>query len=309
MKPVVLLFGPTASGKSALALSLAERFSGEIVSADSMQVYRGMDIGTAKATSEERARVPHHCIDLCEITDSFSVAEYRAHAKAAINEIHARRKLPFVVGGTGLYFDALRFRQSYGESGFSPELRKRLGKRYETEGAEALYAELSRIDPERASAIHANDAKRVLRALEIYYATGKAPTSAQTKTPETEYRFLPLYLNFSERAALYCACDTRVDRMMAAGLLNEVQALLARGLERSATASQAIGYKELIPCLNGGADLSDAVELIKRRTRNYAKRQITWFSREFTQNLVAGSEDTQKTAETLVTEFLKESGC
>ena len=292
MKPVIFIFGPTASGKTGLSLALAHRFDGEIIGADSMQIYRKMDIGTAKASAEERAAIPHHLIDICDFDEPYSVAQYRKDALRAIRDIHKRNKLPIVVGGTGLYFDALLYEPSYGNVQAQPELRDELKARIKAEGSIALHRELETIDPVTAGRIHVNDEKRMIRALEIYHSTGKIPSVAQTRKKNEEFSFLSFFLNYSDRQKLYEACDRRVDEMIADGLLDEVKRLLDDGLAESPTASQAIGYKELIDYYGENATLGDSVELIKRRTRNYAKRQITWFSKS--DAILLCSEDTAK---------------
>lgn len=309
MKPVLLLFGPTASGKTALSLDLAERFHGEIISADSMQIYRGMDIGTAKASNAERARIPHHCIDLCDICTPFSVAEYRKAALAAIEDIHARGKLPIVTGGTGLYFDALLYVPSYGQAAGDPALRSALQARVETEGAQALHEQLQAIDPASAARIHANDEKRIIRALEIHFSTGKRPSEVRTRLPNPDFRFHSFFINYESRADLYEACDRRAAQMIEAGLVAEVCLLLEAGLAESPTASQAIGYKELIDHVRGETSLSDALELIQKRTRNYAKRQITWFSKMDSIRLNAADENRFFTAARHTADFLKGAPC
>lgn len=311
MKQVVLLYGPTATGKSALGLLLAQEFGGEIVSADSMQVYRGMNIGTAKATREEREIVPHHCLNLCDIEDTFSVADYHGYAVSAIRDILGRGKLPMVIGGTGQYFDSLLYRYSYGKTACDPPLRAALQARLSIDGREALYRELCEADPVCARGIHPHDERRIVRALEIFHATGMPPSQAQTRSPNTEFDFLHLYLSFTTREALYAAIEARVDGMMAAGLLTEVTALLGSGLDRTPTAAQAIGYKELISHLKGECSLEEAVALIKQRTRNYAKRQTTWFSRyQEALPLRAGKKaKCEKMAKEAVFEFRKGASC
>lgn len=279
MKPIVFIFGPTACGKTALSLSLAKSFDAEIVSADSMQIYRGLDIGTAKIPKEERGDIPHHMLDVCDMDTPYSVAQYREDALAVISAVHQRGRLPIVVGGTGQYFDALLYTPTYGNTAAQPEIRYRLRKELETEGREALHARLCEIDPECAARIHPNDEKRIIRALEIHQATGTLPSLAQKREKNTEFDVLSFFLNYPDRADLYRACDQRVLQMLDAGLLEEVSALLNRGLASSPTAAQAIGYKELIGYFSGEVSLEEATQEIQKRTRNYAKRQITWFSK------------------------------
>lgn len=309
MKKALLIFGPTASGKSALAIALARRFGGEIISADSMQIYRGMDIGTAKATRAERAEIPHHCIDICDIYTSFSVPQYREVATRAIDDICARGRLPIVCGGTGLYFDALLYEPSYGDVAADPAVREQLHARYVTEGGEALHGFLASIDPAAAARIHKNDEKRLTRALEIYTLTGKAPSEAMRRTKTADTDFLSFFLNFEDRRQLYLACDRRADAMIAEGLVEEVRGLLSRGLAETPTASQAIGYKELCDYIAGEQSLSEAAELIRKRTRGYAKRQITWFSKQQAICLPAGDVRALEIATAQTETFLKGAPC
>ena len=276
--------GATASGKTALAIALAEALDGEIISCDSMQVYRGMDIGTAKATDEERARVPHHLIDILDPREPFSAAEYAALAERAAEEIAARGRVPIFCGGTGLYLDAVRtLRHGDMPASPSPALRARLTEEAETpEGRDALYHRLSEIDPDAAAATHPNNIRRVIRALEIYETTGKTKTywdrRASQKNPDLD--ILPIGLTFRDRETLYRRIDARVDAMIEAGLIEETKRLRDAGLfEKSPTAAAAIGYKELLTYLNGEAPLTAALEDLKTATRRYAKRQLTYFRR------------------------------
>ena len=309
MKPVILIFGPTASGKTGLSLALARYFDGEIIGADSMQIYRKMDIGTAKATQAERAEIPHHLIDVCNLNEAYSVAQYREDALRAIRDVHRRNRLPIVVGGTGLYFDSLLYEPSYGNVEAQPALRTKLVERISREGAVSLHRELESIDPLTAKRIHENDEKRIVRALEIYYSTGLIPSVAQTRKKNEEFSFLSFFLNYSDRQKLYEACDRRVDEMIEDGLVDEVRTLLDLGLADSPTASQAIGYKELVNFCTGNATLPDSVELIKRRTRNYAKRQITWFSKCDAIRLPSETTEKQSDAINLIDDFLKGAQC
>ncbi len=309
MKPVVLIFGPTASGKTALAIQLALQFNGEIVSADSMQIYREMDVGTAKASREEQAKIPHHMIDVCDFNTAYSAARYREDALTAIRSIHARKKLPIVVGGTGLYFDAILHVPSYGQTKTHPEIREMLSAQLSQRGSASLHKELEAIDPKSAERIHENDEKRIIRALEIYHATGKAPSEVLKRKPNTEFDFLSFYLNFSDRQKLYEACDRRVLQMANSGLLEEVSFLLKKGLADSPTASQAIGYKEFIEFHNGNLSLEDSLALIQKRTRNYAKRQITWFSKMDAVKLYSDDPNSISIAQTELAHFLKGAPC
>ena len=278
---IIAIVGPTASGKSALALALAEKLDGEIVSCDSMQVYRRMNIGTAKPTADEFLRVRHHLIDVCEPDEDFSCADYVTLASRAIDDITARGKLPIVCGGTGLYLDALLRKNDLAPDTVDEKLRAELWERYEREGADALWRELRAIDPESAEATHPNNAKRVLRALEIYYTAGVTKTELDRRSREGGMRYdaRVAWLSYTDREQLYGRINTRVDQMISEGLVEETRALLAEGVfEKNRTAAQAIGYKEILPYLSGQCTLNEAAEELKTATRRYAKRQITWFS-------------------------------
>ena len=279
---IVILCGPTATGKTRLGVALAKALGGEVVSADSMQVYRDMAIGTARPTEEEMEGIPHHMMAVADPGENFSVARYVAEATPVVDDILARGKIPFIVGGTGLYIDALRKGQSF--SAFDPKSgwRERLQARVKTEGLPTLYAELEGIDPEAAARLHPNDEKRILRALEVWYETGETISEHNRRTRDLppRYRAAVLALNYRDRADLYARIDRRVDGMMARGLPEEVRALLAAGVPLDGTAMQAIGYKELAPVLLAGGDPAEAAEEIKRRSRQYAKRQLTWFRRD-----------------------------
>ena len=282
MKPDILIIcGPTASGKTALAAELALRLDGEVVSADSMQVYRGMDIGTAKPTQGEMRGVPHHMLDVTDPRENYSVARYVAQAVPIVDGILARGKLPIVAGGTGLYLDNLVAGRQFAP--FAPDsgLRERLQERVRTEGLPALRRELERADPEAAGRIHPNDEKRTLRALEVYLATGKTITQHDRDSRALPNRYTPLTiaLNFGERPWLWERIDRRVDHMMAQGLEGEVRGLLASGVSRECTAMQAIGYKEIAAAIAEGRPAAEGAEEVKLRSRQYAKRQLTWFRR------------------------------
>ncbi len=282
MKPDILIIcGPTASGKTALAAELALRLDGEVVSADSMQVYRGMDIGTAKPTQGEMRGVPHHMLDVADPRENYSVARYVAQAVPIVDGILARGKLPIVAGGTGLYLDNLVAGRQFAP--FAPDsgLRERLQERVRTEGLPALRRELERADPEAAGRIHPNDEKRTLRALEVYLATGKTITQHDRDSRALPNRYTPLTiaLNFGERPWLWGRIDRRVDHMMAQGLEGEVRGLLASGVSRECTAMQAIGYKEIAAAIAEGRPAAEGAEEVKLRSRQYAKRQLTWFRR------------------------------
>ena len=275
-----IIVGPTASGKSALALAIAEEVGGEIVSCDSMQIYRRMNIGTAKPTVREMSRVKHHMIDIVEPWESFSCADYARLADAAINDIISRGKIPIVCGGTGLYLDSL-LRGGLPEIADSDEeYRAELCSLLEHEGGEYLHKMLEEIDPESAEAIHVNNTKRVIRALEIYHTSGRKKSELDKENSSVDGKYEPLAVGlfYSDRSVLYERIESRVDAMIDEGLLDEVRALDKEGVfERSKTASGAIGYKELLGYIHGEIGLQEAVENLKTATRRYAKRQCTWF--------------------------------
>ncbi len=279
---IIAVAGATASGKSRLALELAKRFEGEIVSCDSMQIYKRMDIGTAKPTAKEMASVRHHMIDIAEPDENYSCAEYVKAASEAIEDISSRRKLPIVCGGTGLYLDAL-LRGSDFSSSSSPneEIRKELLEFAEMHGKEALFAELCRIDPESAVSIHPNNVKRVARAIEIYRTSGEKKSELDKRSLEypSKYDAKVVALRYNDRDILRNRINERVDIMIAQGLENETRSLYSEGVfEKNTTAAQAIGYKEFLNYFNGEAELVECIEQIKNATRKYAKRQMTWFS-------------------------------
>ena len=273
---VVIISGPTASGKTGLSIEIAKRFNGEIVSADSMQIYKSMDIATAKPTKDETAEIRHHLIDFVEANENFSVAKYKQLALSAIDDILSRGKLPIVCGGTGLYIDTLMNNTvflDYEDSG----IRERLEKRKESDGIESLYEELKKVDPDTASRLHLNDSKRIIRALEVYYLTGKtiSEQNSLSHKEESPYDFLLFVLSAHNREILYKRINDRVDKMLDMGLVEEAGSFFASDISK--TAKQAIGYKELKPYLDGEISLETAVEKLKMETRRYAKRQLTWF--------------------------------
>ena len=282
MKPNVLVIcGPTASGKTALAVELALRFGGEVVSADSMQVYRGLDIGTAKPTPDETKGVPHHMIDVAGPAENYSVARYVADAVPVVDDILARGKLPIVAGGTGLYIDHLIAGRQFAPFEADSGLREQLQARARAGGLPALRAELEQADPDAAARIHPNDEKRTIRALEVWLSTGKTITQHDAESRALPRRYTPLTiaLNFAQRPWLWERIDRRVDEMMERGLEGEVRQLLARGLPPDCTAMQAIGYKEIAAAILEGRPVSEGAEEVKLRSRQYAKRQLTWFRR------------------------------
>ncbi len=285
---VVAVVGPTASGKTALAIELAKLFDGEIISCDSMQIYRGMDIGTAKPTEEEKCGIPHHMIDIIEPSESFSAADYGVRAKAICDDIIARGKLPIFCGGTGLYLDAVLTDNDYADVETDMSLRAALMAEAERDGAHAIWERLNAVDPEAAAATHENNVKRVVRALELYLSSGitKTEWDKRSRLRPRPYDAVIIALERS-REEMYARIDRRVDVMMEMGLENEVRSLLLSGrLPRSSTAAQAIGYKEFISYLDGVSSLDDAVAEIKQATRRYSKRQLTWFKRDTSVNWI-----------------------
>ena len=274
MKKIIVIAGPTAVGKSALALALAKRLNGEVISADSMQIYRGMDIGTAKATAAERAAVPHHLIDIRDPSEEYSCADYAADARRCVDEILSRGKTPIFCGGTGLYLRQALCDTPVSSPPGDPELRAMLEARDPAEN----YRELSLCDPESAAAIHPNNRRRVIRALEIYRLSGIPKSRWDRETPSEEYRADALLLCLTApREALYARIDRRVVEMVEAGLFEEVRAL---NPDPATTAGQAIGYKEMLSCLRGEQTLDEAIAQIQMASRRYAKRQLTWFSHQ-----------------------------
>lgn len=281
MIKLLVIAGPTAAGKSALAVRLARTLDGEIISGDSAQVYRGMDIGTAKLTPAEACGVPQHLTDILDIESPFSAGMFASLAGEKALEIHSRGRLPVVAGGTGLYIDALTGSSELAETaGSDPAVRERLMELARTEGAEALHRRLASVDPKSAAEIHPNNVKRVARALEIYSVTGRTKTELSFENRrQSRFQRCLILLGTDDRAALYERIDARVDSMLRSGLEAEAFLLWKRGLADTPTAGQAIGYKEFFPYFEGFSDLKTAVESIKRATRNYAKRQETYFKR------------------------------
>lgn len=305
---ILVIAGPTASGKTGLAVELALRRGGEVVSADSMQIYRRMDIGTAKPTAAERRGVPHHMLDVCEPGADYSVSRYAEEAAACVDDILARGRLPIVCGGTGLYIDGLLRGGGFRESGVPSGLRARLEEEWTRDPA-ALRAELRACDPETAARLHENDRRRILRALEIYRQTGRTITqhNAYTQSLPPRYEAVCLALGFTDRALLYRRIDRRVDRMLEQGLLDEVRALRAEGLLRG-TAAQAIGYKEFSDYLDGRATLAEAAGLVRQKSRHYAKRQLTWFRRDVRYAWLLRENENEGALLQKATDYLKDSG-
>ncbi|MBQ2254430.1 MAG: tRNA (adenosine(37)-N6)-dimethylallyltransferase MiaA [Clostridia bacterium] len=279
--PVYAVVGPTASGKSAYAIRLAKELDGEVISGDSMQIYRGMDVGTAKADAEEQQGIPHHLLDIAEITEPFSAGRFMELAGEKIREIHSRGKTPILCGGTGLYIELLLTGKRLAETTADEKLREELLAFAEEKGNEALHARLAQVDPASAENIHPNNVKRVVRALEIALTTGSTKSEADEKSKEGENPYAPtiIRLTYGDRAKLYEKINLRVRRMFEMGLEEEVRALCEKGLRETPTASQAIGYKEFYPYFDGEIPLAQVEEDICRNTRRYAKRQETWFSR------------------------------
>ena len=278
--PLLVVIGPTASGKTGLAIHLAKKFHGEVVSADSMQIYREMSIGTAKPTPEEMDGVAHHLVDFISVSEEYSVARYVKEAAQCIEDIYRRGKLPILAGGTGLYVNSLIDHLQFTESPKDDALRAELQERMKTEGAEALLADLAEFDPVAAAALHPNIQGRIIRAIEVYRSSGITMTEQVRRSREipSPYDLCMIGINFEDRQKLYDRIDLRVDKMMQAGLLEETKEFLSR--QNGSTAVQAIGYKELAPYLREEISLEEAVENLKRETRRYAKRQLTWFRRD-----------------------------
>ena len=278
---ILVIVGPTASGKTRMAVELAQRHNGEVISADSMQIYRTMDIGTAKPTKEEMGGIPHHMIDVADPEEDFSVARYVEMAARCVDDVLERGKLPIVAGGTGLYIDSLLSGRTFAP--FSPDsaLRGELERELEEKGGQAMLEALAQVDPEAAQRLHPNDHKRIIRALEVYRSTGKTITqhNRETQAIPPRYNALTIGLAFQDRQAMWRRIDQRVDEMVAAGLEDEVRRLLTSGISPKCTAMQAIGYKEFTQALSGEMTWQEAADVVKLRSRQYAKRQLTWFGR------------------------------
>ena len=278
--PVVAVGGPTASGKTAFSVQLAKRLGGEVVCADSMQIYKGLDVGTAKATQEEMEGVPHHLMDFLPPEETFSVADFVEAANREVQAITSRGRLPVLVGGTGLYIESFLNGVRFAEQKTDPALRERLEKEAGELGAQAMHRRLAAIDPDYAATVHPNNVGRVIRALELYYSSGKTMSRQRAESlPETPpFDSMVFCLAPAERSELYRRIDVRVDRMLEAGILEEAK-MVWENRERYRTAAQAIGYKEFFPYFEGTADLAACTDKLKQASRNYAKRQLTWFRR------------------------------
>ena len=279
MNKILVIAGPTAVGKTSLSISLAKSLNGEIVSADSMQVYKTLDIGTAKPTLAERCGVPHHMLDVCEPSHRYSVAEYVRDAVVCIEDILSRGKLPIIVGGTGLYIDHLLFETDFDEGDTAPEIRNELNRIAEEKGGGILRAQLAVFDPETAGRLHDNDIKRIVRAIEFYRVTGKTISSHNKSNDFTKKRYDADFfvLNCADRSVLYDRINKRVDAMICNGLIDEAKRVCSAEWFDNSTAAQAIGYKEFLPFFQGESSIDFCVDLLKQRSRNYAKRQLTWF--------------------------------
>ena len=304
---VVAIGGPTATGKTALSVALARQFNGEVINADSMQVYRGLSVGTAKATEEERAGVCHHLLDFLNPEEPYSVAEFVEMAAGLIPQITGRGHLPLVVGGTGLYITSLLHGIAFAPQRSDPELREELQQEAEEQGAQALYEHLRQIDPEYAAKVHPNNLPRVIRALEVFRLTGRKMSEEQRQSrPETPpYRSLCLCLTYRDRAELYRRIDLRVDKMLEQGILGEAETVWLHKAEYR-TAAQAIGYKEFFPYFEGTQSLAACTAALKQATRRYAKRQLTWFRHQNdAQWLYVDEEDAIGRAAELIQNFLQ----
>jgi len=308
-KKIIVICGPTASGKTGLSLVLAEKFGGEIISADSMQVYKNLDVGTAKATAEEQAAAKHHLVDFLDPAEPYNVEIFTRLAKEKIEEIYSHGKVPLIVGGTGLYIESLVNGITFTEQNSDKTVRKQLEQQLKEKGKEWLHQQLVHIDPEYAVSVHPNNAVRVMRALEIYYTTGVTMSQqiAASKPKEKPYDVLFLATGFLDRAKLYENIDKRVDVMVQLGVLDEAR-YVYENKERFVNSAAAIGYKEFFPYFEGTQTLEECVEELKKGSRHYAKRQLTWFNRMEDINwlYVDGDENYKEKAVSLAEKFLKE---
>ncbi len=278
--PLVIIAGPTAAGKTAVAVRLAKHLDGEVVSADSMQIYRYMDIGTAKPCAAEREGIPHHLVDIVEPEEEFSAAMFQKLARQAIKDIYERGKLPILAGGTGFFIDAVIYNYDFSFAGADKELRKFLQREAEEKGNAAVHERLRRVDPEAAERIHVNDLKRIIRALEIYQQTGRAGALLRKKNKEKYHCYDTLFFGlYYKRELLYRRIEERVDKMIEEGLVEEVKRLMNAGYHTGLVSMQGLGYKEIAGFLQGKYSLDEAIAILKRNTRRFAKRQLTWFKR------------------------------
>lgn len=308
LKKIVAVAGPTASGKTALALKIAERFDGEVVSCDSMQIYRHMDVGTAKPSIEEMERIPHHMIDIAEPFENYSVADFAEQARKCIDDILSRGKLPVLAGGTGLYMDSIIENIGFADFGSDEEFRREMQMLADREGNQAVHRLLAEKDPDAAEKIHPNNIRRVIRALEVCRLTGKTFTQVNMESRRQRMYDALIFAIDTDREVLYERINHRVDRMIDEGLVEEVQGLRNMGISREHTSMQAIGYKELMEFLDGNCNFDEAVEKIKQESRRYAKRQITWFKRnkDIHWVSVANDEEVKKVLEKCFT-FIQKS--
>ena len=306
-KPIIVIGGPTACGKTGFSIRLAKKIGGEIISADSMQIYRYMDIGTAKVTPEETEGVPHYLIDELKPDEEYNVMLFQQKAKAYMKEIWDRGKIPILVGGTGFYINALLYDNDFTETENDTSYREACYQLAKEQGAEVLYERLKEIDPEYAAAIHANNVKRVTRALEYHYLTGEkfSAHNAAQQEKETPYDAAVIILNM-DREKLYARIELRIDQMLEQGLLAEVQGLLEKGYSPELVSMQGIGYKEFIPYFEGKCSLDEAVTQLKTNTRRFAKRQLTWFRRQIEGFWVDMDENDAEEALKLVLEYLQQ---
>ena len=303
--PLIVVAGPTASGKTGLAIDIANYVGGEIVSADSMQIYKYMNIGSAKPTQKERAKAVHHMIDFLEPDAEFSVADYTEMAHKVIADIYERRKIPIMAGGTGLYINSVVNDVTFGEMDTDYELRESLRKTAEEKGSEYLLHMLSEFDEVSAKRLHPNNLRRIIRAIEFYKITGKPISEHQEETKKTQSRYNPLMLCVNwDREELYDRINRRVDMMMDEGLLDEVKRLMDMGYTKDLNSMQGIGYKEVMDYFDGKASLEETVEIIKQSSRRYAKRQLTWFRRDERIHYV-NSENPFEEAKLLIDDFLR----
>ena len=310
MKRIAAVVGPTASGKTALAVALAKQFNGEVVSADSMQIYRKLNIGTAKPTEEEMQGIPHHMLDVADPGESYSVSRYEKEATACVEDILSRGKLPILCGGTGLYVDALIRGGGFLESGVDSGLRAQLEAEWDAQGGEAMLAKLASFDPDSANRLHLNDRKRIIRAVEVYLQTGITITehNARTAAQPPRYDAVMIGLRTEPRQILYSRIDRRVTKMLEAGLEQEARCLLESG-DLAGTAAQAIGYKEMLAYFRGEATLEQAADLIRQKSRNYAKRQLTWFQRDSRVHWITYNQpESEAEVFRIATNFLQEQG-
>lgn len=304
--PVIVVAGPTASGKTGLAIHIAKKFDGEIVNADSMQIYKYMDIGTAKPTCEERTQAVHHLIDFVEPDAEFSVADYTTLAHEKIADIYSRGKMPVVCGGTGLYINSLIDDVTFGEMETDYALRAELRTIAEEQGANVLLDMLAEFDEESAKKIHPNNLKRLIRAIEFYKVTGVPISKHQEMTKQVESRYNPLMMIIDhDREELYDRINQRVDIMLQEGLIDEVKSLMEKGYTRDMNSMKGIGYKEVMDYLEGVVSFEEMTEILKQSTRHYAKRQLTWFRRDERINYIDAKENVLQEADKLIGEWLK----